>query len=96
MSVLTSGGTTIVEMARMLPLDLKATFITGSIPAILEYMRHPNIDVVLIGDKISKNSKITIGSEAIAKIKKMKAAICFLGITAIDPDRGITEMIPIL
>lgn len=94
MSVLTSGGTTILEMARMLPLELKATFITGSIPAILEYMRHPNIDVVLIGDKISKNSKITIGSEAIAKIKKMKASICFLGITAIDPDRGITENDP--
>jgi DeoR/GlpR family transcriptional regulator of sugar metabolism len=94
MTVLTSGGTTIIEMARIIPSHLKATFATGSIPAILEYMRHPNIDVLLIGDKISKNSKITIGNEAIAKIKKMKASICFLGITAIDPDRGITENDP--
>lgn len=91
MFVLTSGGTTIIEMARSLPPQLKATFISGSIPAILEYMHHPNIEVILIGDKISKNSKITVGSEAIAKIKQVKADICFLGTNAIDAEHGITD-----
>jgi DeoR/GlpR family transcriptional regulator of sugar metabolism len=91
MFVLTSGGTTIIEMARSLPPQLKATFISGSIPAILEYMNHPNIDVILIGDKISKNSKITVGSEAIAQIKQVKADICFLGTNAIDAHQGITD-----
>jgi DeoR/GlpR family transcriptional regulator of sugar metabolism len=91
MFILTSGGTTIIEMARSLPPQLRATFISGSIPAILEYMIHPNIDVVLIGDKISKNSKITVGAEAIAKIKQVKADICFLGTNAIDPEHGITD-----
>ncbi|HVT84649.1 MAG TPA: DeoR/GlpR family DNA-binding transcription regulator [Chitinophagaceae bacterium] len=91
MFVLTSGGTTILEMARSLPPQLKATFISGSIPAILEYMHHPNIEVILIGDKISKNSKITVGLEAIAKIRQMRADICFLGTNAIDLHHGITE-----
>jgi DeoR/GlpR family transcriptional regulator of sugar metabolism len=91
MFVLTSGGTTILEMARTLPPQLKATFISGSIAAILEYMHHPNIEVILIGDKISKSSKITVGPEAIAKIKQMKADICFLGTNAIDLKHGITE-----
>ena len=91
MFVLTSGGTTIIELARSLPPQLKATFISGSIPAILEYMHHPNIEVILIGDKISKNSKITVGSEAIAKIRQVKADICFLGTNAIDAEHGITD-----
>ena len=91
MFVLTSGGTTIMELARSLPPQLKATFISGSIPAILEYMHHPYIEVILIGDKISKNSKITVGSEAIAKIKQVKADICFLGTNAIDVEHGITD-----
>lgn len=91
MFVLTSGGTTILELARSLPPQLRATFISGSIPAILEYMHHPNIEVILVGDKISKNSKITVGSEAIAKIKQMKADICFLGTNAIDTEHGITD-----
>jgi DeoR/GlpR family transcriptional regulator of sugar metabolism len=91
MFILTSGGTTIMEMARSLPPQLKATFVSGSIPAILEYMQHPNIEVIVIGDKISKNSRITVGSEAIAKIKQMKPDICFLGTNAIDVEHGITD-----
>lgn len=91
MFVLTSGGTTIIELARSLPLDLKATFISGSIPAIVEYMNHPNIEVIIVGDKISKASKITVGGEAIAKIKQIKAELCFLGINALDINHGITD-----
>ncbi|MBS1920693.1 MAG: DeoR/GlpR transcriptional regulator, partial [Bacteroidetes bacterium] len=91
MFILTSGGTTILELARTLPPQLRATFISGSIPAILEYMNHPNIEVILIGDKISKNSKITVGLDAIARIRQMQADICFLGTNAIDYKHGITD-----
>ncbi|MET0392709.1 MAG: DeoR/GlpR family DNA-binding transcription regulator, partial [Chitinophagaceae bacterium] len=91
MFILTSGGTTILEMARSLPPQLNATFISGSIAAILEYMHHPTIEVILIGDKISKNSKITVGAEAIARIRQIRADLCFLGTNAIDIHHGITE-----
>jgi DeoR/GlpR family transcriptional regulator of sugar metabolism len=91
MFVLTSGGTTILELARSLPKELRATFISGSLPAILEYMYHPNIEVIMIGDKVSKNSKITVGADAIAKIHQINADLCFLGINAIDTNHGITD-----
>ena len=91
MFILSGGGTTIIEMARNLPPQLRATFISGSIPAIVEYMHHPNCDVIVIGDKISKNSKITVGAEAIHQINQIKADICFLGINAIDIRHGITD-----
>ncbi len=91
MFVLTSGGTTIIELGRSLPPQLRATFISGSIPAILEYMHHPTIDVIIIGDKVSKDAKITVGGEAISKIRQIKADLCFLGINAIDVSHGITD-----
>ena len=91
MFVLTGGGTTIIEMARSLPVNLSATFISGSIPAIVEYMHHPLIDVIVIGDKLSKNSKITLGADAIARIKTLKPDLCILGINAIDLQHGITD-----
>jgi DeoR/GlpR family transcriptional regulator of sugar metabolism len=91
MFVLTSGGTTIIELARALPPDLHATFISGSIPAIYEYMNHPNIDVIVIGDKISKNSKITVGLEAISRIRDFKADLCFMGINAINLQNGVSD-----
>lgn len=91
MFVLTSGGTTIIEMAKALPKDLQATFITGSVPAAFEYIRHPNIEIILIGDKLSKGSQITVGGEAIAKIKQIRADICFLGINALHVSQGLTD-----
>lgn len=91
MFILTGGGTTIIEMARLLPESLKATFFTGSIPAAYEYAQHPNIEVIFIGDKIAKKSQIAVGGEAITKIKHIKADLCFLGINAIDTEHGITD-----
>lgn len=91
MFVLTGGGTTIIELARALPLTLSATFISGSIPAIVEYMHHPNIEVIVIGDKLSKSSKITLGKDATARITTLKPDLCFLGINAIDVQHGITD-----
>jgi DeoR/GlpR family transcriptional regulator of sugar metabolism len=91
MFVLSGGGTTIIEMARALPQDLQATFITGSIPALFEYSNHPNIEVIAIGDKVSKNSKITVGSEAISKIHEFRVDLCFLGVSAINLETGISD-----
>lgn len=91
MFVLTTGGTTILELAKAIPNHIHATFITGSLPAAIEYIQHPNIDVILIGDKVSKNSKITVGGDALDKIRQVKADICFLGINALDLERGLTD-----
>lgn len=91
MFVLTTGGTTILEIAKMLPPQLKATFISGSVPAVMEYLQHPNIEVIVIGDKVSKNSKITVGGDAIAKIKQIRADLCLMGVNAIDPVHGVTD-----
>jgi DeoR/GlpR family transcriptional regulator of sugar metabolism len=91
MFVLTGGGTTIIELARALPSTLNATFISGSIPALFEYSSHPNIEVIAIGDRVSKNSKITVGLEAISKIKELKVDLCFLGVNAISLENGVSD-----
>jgi len=91
MFILTSGGTTIIELARALPENLHATFITVSVPAAYEYMKHPHIDVIIVGDKLSKSAKITVGSSVISRIKEIRADICFLGINAIDIEHGLTD-----
>ena len=91
MFVLTTGGTTIIELAKALPSELTATFITGSLPVAYEYIHHPNIEVIFIGDKISKSAQISIGGEAISKIRQIRADLCFLGTNAIDIDNGLTD-----
>jgi DeoR/GlpR family transcriptional regulator of sugar metabolism len=91
MFVLTTGGTTIIELAKALPPELSATFITVSLPVAYEYIHHPNIEVIFIGDKISKSAQISVGGEAISKIRQIKADLCFLGTNAIDIPNGLTD-----
>jgi DeoR/GlpR family transcriptional regulator of sugar metabolism len=91
MIVTTTGGTTLIELARHLPPTLKATFISGSLPVALEYTHHPLIDVIVIGDKVSKNSRFTVGGEAISQIRRINADLCFLGVNAIDTGTGVTD-----
>ena len=91
MFVLTTGGTTIIELAKALPVELSATFITGSIPAAHQYTHHPNIELIFIGDKVSKSSQITVGGEAISKIRQIKADLCILGTNALDAEYGLTD-----
>jgi len=92
MFVISGGGTTVIEMAKELPNDLTATFISGSLPVLIEYCKHPLLDVIAIGDKVNKTSRITVGPEAISKIKELKADICFMGINAISVEDGISEL----
>lgn len=91
MFILTSGGTTILEMIRSLPPHLKVTVMTGSIPVVNACMSHPNLEVVVIGDKLSKDSKITVGAEAIERISHVNADLCFLGTNAMDIEHGVTD-----
>ncbi len=91
MFVITGGGTTIIEMAHALPNDLNATFVSGSIPAIVEYMAHPSIDVIVLGDKLSKTSKITTGADALSRIQSIRADLCILGLNALSIQDGITD-----
>lgn len=91
MFVLSSGGTTILEMARALPPELHATFISCSLPAVLEYANHPYCEVIMVGDKVSKNSRFTAGPDAIARIRQVKSDLCFLGVNAIDAVHGISD-----
>lgn len=91
MFILTSGGTTILELMRALPPHLKLTIMTGSIPVINACMVHPNIEIVVIGDRLSRDSKITVGTTAIEKISHVNADLCFLGTNAIDINHGVTD-----
>ncbi|MCW3073965.1 MAG: Transcriptional regulator, DeoR family [Flaviaesturariibacter sp.] len=91
MFVITGGGTTISELAKALPVELNATFISGSLTALMEYAKHPNIEVISIGDKVSKASKMSIGPDGIMKVRQFTSDLCFLGINAIDLHNGVSD-----
>lgn len=91
MYILTSGGTSILEFAKSLDPNLNATFFTCSLNAAIEFAHHPSIEVVMIGDKISKDSMLTTGASAVQTIESIQADLCILGINSLDTQFGLSE-----
>lgn len=91
MLILTSGGTTVCELIKLLPADLKATFCTVSIGAAELLLKHPNIEVIFIGGKLSKDAKIAVGGDTILKLNEIVFDLCFIGTNGIDAIEGLTD-----
>ena len=89
--ILTSGGTSILEFAKSLDTNLNATFFTCSLNAAIEFAHHPSIEVVMIGDKVSKDSMLTTGASAVQTIESIQADLCILGINSLDTQFGLSE-----
>lgn len=91
MTVLTEAGTTMLEMIRLIPDDLEATFFTVSPLMALELAAHPLLTVILIGGQIDMSSQINIGEKPISELADIKVDLCFLGAHGLDASEGLTE-----
>jgi DeoR/GlpR family transcriptional regulator of sugar metabolism len=91
MYILTSGGTSILEFAKSLDQQLNATFFTCSLNAAIEFAHHPCIEVVMIGDKIAKESMLATGASAVQAIESIQADLCIMGINSMDTQFGLSE-----
>jgi len=89
--VLIDGGTTCLELARLLPAELKLTCFTLSLPVAMELLHKPNIDIVFIGGQLSKDSQIAIGSHTINNLSDIKVDYSFIGTGYVDAVYGLTE-----
>lgn len=91
MLVLISGGSTNLEIARLVPPDLKITFLTVSLTTALQLLEHPNSETIFLGGQLSKSAKISVGGEVIARLGEVRPDLCFMGTNGIDATAGITE-----
>src|SRR3984957_20335282 len=88
--VILDGGTTAREIARHLPLALKATIVTHSPTIAMELIHHPSIEVILIGGRLFKHSVVSVGAAAMEAIDQIHADTFFMGVTGIHPQTGLT------
>ncbi|SFQ29692.1 DNA-binding transcriptional regulator of sugar metabolism, DeoR/GlpR family [Pseudarcicella hirudinis] len=91
MLVLVGGGTTIRELVKLIPEELRATFMTVNPLTAVELLDKPNIEIILIGGQVSRYSQMAIGGEVHQRLSEMKADLCILGTNAIDAKGGLTD-----
>jgi DeoR/GlpR family transcriptional regulator of sugar metabolism len=88
--VLLDGGTTTLEVARHLPLDLQATVVTNSAPIAVALADHPQIEVVMLGGKLYKKALVNIGAATVEALRMIRADLCMLGVCSLHPEVGIS------
>lgn len=91
MLVIIGGGTTVREVIKLIPDNLRATFITPNPFTAMELIEKPNIETIMLGGKMSQYSQMAVGGEVIQKLSEVKADICIMGTNAIDTKEGLTD-----
>lgn len=86
-----SGGTTNLEVARLLPEQLHLTVFTPSLPIAMQLIAHENIETIFVGGKLSHDAQTALGGETVKTLSHVKADFCFMGTGNLDAKHGLTE-----
>lgn len=89
-SIMIGSGTTAYEFAKALHVTKNLTVITPAVKVGLELSDRPNMDVLLLGGIIRKNSSSVAGSHAIRILEEISCELLFIGVDGIDLDFGVT------
>jgi len=91
MMVLVGGGTTMIELARLVSNDVQCTFFTISPLVALELAEKDNIEVILIGGQLLRNTNVVTGSQVVNALSEIRVDLCLLGTNSLSVEEGVTE-----
>lgn len=91
MTLLLAGGTVMLELARLLPRDLKGTLFTMSPLVALEATQRSSIDVILLSGRLSPDSYICTGASVISQLSEIRADLCLMGANGFSLKKGIMD-----
>ncbi|WP_192931092.1 DeoR/GlpR family DNA-binding transcription regulator [Gemmobacter serpentinus] len=88
--VLMDGGTTHLALVSRLPPGLACTIVTHA-PAIAAALEpFPGIEILLVGGPVLRLSMVATGAQAFETYAGIRADLCFLGVTGLHPETGLT------
>ncbi|MHA7130125.1 DeoR/GlpR family DNA-binding transcription regulator [Algoriphagus namhaensis] len=89
--ILMSGGTTNMEVAKLIPKKLSLTVFTPSLHVAVELLEHPDVEVIFLGGKLLHEAKFAVGGTVVNTLSQLKVDLCILGTGYLDPEQGLTE-----
>ena len=89
--IFVDGGTTCLELVRLIPLNIELTCFTHSLPVAMELSNKPNVTVLFLGGQIAKEAQIAIGASAVHNLSEIRVDYSFIGTGYVDSLYGLTE-----
>lgn len=90
--LLLDGGTTVLEVARHLPTDLRLTVVTPSPPVVMALAEHPGVEIILLGGTLNQRTMTVTGSSAYRALTGLNVDLCLLGVCSLHPELGLTGL----
>lgn len=90
MVLLIDSGTSNLAFVNQLPLNLKATVITNSPPIAMALGNHDDVEVIMLGGTMFKESMVNLGVETIEALTNIRADMYIMGVHKIDYSIGIS------
>lgn len=84
------AGTTNLAMAHALPDDLPLTVVTNAPDIAAALLKHPVIEVIMLGGQIQKGLGGCVGTTAIGQLRNVIFDQAFIGGCAMSPEAGLT------
>ena len=89
-SVIIASGTTVLALAKKIPVKKNLTVITASLQVALELIDHSGIEVIQLGGILRKSSSSVTGPYAQKILTDFFCSKLFLGVDGIDLEFGLT------
>ena len=86
--ILIDGSTTNLHLVNLLPINLKATIITNSPPIAMALAYHEQVEVLMIGGTLYKQSMVNLGIDTIEYLNNIRVDLYVMGIYNIDDAIG--------
>lgn len=88
--ILMDGGSTNLEVAKLIPADLSLQVFTNSLPLATLLCDHPGVQVQLLGGTLLKPSQVSLGPTLFDQLAPIRADLYFMGVAAIHQQFGAT------
>jgi DeoR/GlpR family transcriptional regulator of sugar metabolism len=93
-TVIFDASTTVLQLARALPLEIEITAIVNALPIAMELSRRPNVAVTMIGGTLRRTSLSFTGPISEAALHRLFADTAFISARGLSLQRGLTEANP--
>jgi DeoR/GlpR family transcriptional regulator of sugar metabolism len=89
-TIFLDGGTSVFTLVSLLPTDIKLTVITNNAAIIPALSAYAGVKLIVLGGSYFKESETIVGLTAVRMVENFQADVYFMGICALDTQRGVT------
>lgn len=90
-SIVLDAGTSTFELARLIgQSDLHLTIVTNSMIVFKELANNPNVELIILGGKVRRNTLASVGSVAVELMQRLFVDKAFVGTNGVGILEGFT------